>query len=743
MKKFLQQIVPWFYRVILRRGEEETLFLDETSSAYKTVKIDWETKITPEKKNTKKTLLENKRILEKVKETLKKEFIGLDDIIDEVLSLIAPWFIFPEYQTKPVIVNLWGMTGTGKTALVRRMMELLDKKNDFLHFDMGDRGENKGTSLKNDIIRHFSKVRPKNPVLCFDEFQFGSTLNKKGEEKPSTAVRVIWDLLDSGKFNYMPDSNDYLISKTRKFVNLLKRCAAKGVEVSEGIISDMDTFSSIVGSASPGYAWGSREKADDYFQSDEFIEALVDALPERYESNTHAKQEIMGCSLLDIINILRKSFENRSAMEEIDFSQALIFNLGNLDEAFHSSANMNPDISADDFYADAKEVSLPHIKEALKKRFRLEQIARLGNNHIIYPTFTEAGYKKLIEMELEKVSSFAKNHFGVELSFSDEVKNLLYAEGVIPTQGARPTLTTVKNYIDSYVGAIMCEKVENSPESHRIEWDFNKDKKRYEVFFFIKGGPGEEGEESNHGKFFPVRLKMEELRKNDPDDAQALVAVHEAGHAVAACLIYRIVPKMVVSRTASARSEGFCQTEIPKDVPTQKFLLEKIAVALAGRAAERIVFGDADVTTGASHDIQVATQIAVDMVSEYGMCGEMPVYTAREPSATMALARDENFNKKVQDIIKEQQSRVLDVLSKNKRFLLELAAVLMQKTRVNKEEIQQIAEKYSPEIRKKEFTFTTADKKFGFKRKLEMERECEINFINVDKKFRTKRLIKG
>ncbi len=51
--------------------------------------------------------------LEEAKDKLKTEFIGLSDIIDEVIDLMEPWYLFPSGQVRPTIINLWGMTGVG------------------------------------------------------------------------------------------------------------------------------------------------------------------------------------------------------------------------------------------------------------------------------------------------------------------------------------------------------------------------------------------------------------------------------------------------------------------------------------------------------------------------------------------------------------------------------------------------------------------------------------------------------
>jgi hypothetical protein len=79
-------------------------------------------------KETKKAVVFKSNLLEKAKETLKQEFIGLDKIIDELTAYISAWYLFPQLQERPLIINLWGMTGVGKSALVRTQIDLIAPK---------------------------------------------------------------------------------------------------------------------------------------------------------------------------------------------------------------------------------------------------------------------------------------------------------------------------------------------------------------------------------------------------------------------------------------------------------------------------------------------------------------------------------------------------------------------------------------------------------------------------------------
>jgi cell division protease FtsH len=68
-------------------------------------------------------------LLENARQVLKDEFVGIDNVIDKVVDSLNTWFLFPELQERPVVINLWGMTGVGKTALIIRLSNLLEYDN--------------------------------------------------------------------------------------------------------------------------------------------------------------------------------------------------------------------------------------------------------------------------------------------------------------------------------------------------------------------------------------------------------------------------------------------------------------------------------------------------------------------------------------------------------------------------------------------------------------------------------------
>ena len=142
----------------------------------------------------------------------------------------------------------------------------------------------------------------------------------------------------------------------------------------------------------------------------------------------------------------------------LDCSKSLIFVIGNLDEAFQVENDTNPDMDADMYYDLTSKVTIMDIKDALKKRFRAEQIARFGNTMIKYPTLKKEHFKKIIESEVQRICAKFKNDEEVEIIPSAEIMDLIYNESVYPVQGVRPTFTTIGTIFTPLLSNIVIQK---------------------------------------------------------------------------------------------------------------------------------------------------------------------------------------------------------------------------------------------------------------------------------------------
>ncbi|MFY7890038.1 MAG: hypothetical protein ACOVOW_14060 [Spirosomataceae bacterium] len=94
---------------------------------------------------------QKKQRLEQIKLELKQEFIGIDYIIEELINYIQIWYLMPQILSRPVIINLWGMTGVGKTDLIRKLIKKLEYQDRFVEVELSN-GESSWNSTVSSIL---------------------------------------------------------------------------------------------------------------------------------------------------------------------------------------------------------------------------------------------------------------------------------------------------------------------------------------------------------------------------------------------------------------------------------------------------------------------------------------------------------------------------------------------------------------------------------------------------------------
>ncbi|MBW4599642.1 MAG: ATP-dependent zinc metalloprotease FtsH3 [Calothrix sp. FI2-JRJ7] len=186
-----------------------------------------------------------------------------------------------------------------------------------------------------------------------------------------------------------------------------------------------------------------------------------------------------------------------------------------------------------------------------------------------------------------------------------------------------------------------------------------------------------------------------------------LVAYHEAGHALVGALMPDYDPVQKISIIPRGRAGGltwFTPSEDRMDsgLYSRSYLENQMAVALGGRIAEELIFGDEEVTTGASGDLQQVARVARQMVTRFGMSDKLgPVALGRQ-QGNMFLGRDimseRDFSEETAASIDEEVRKLVDVayirakevLVNNKLILDKLADMLVEKETVDAEELQDL-----------------------------------------------------
>ena len=197
------------------------------------------------------------------------------------------------------------------------------------------------------------------------------------------------------------------------------------------------------------------------------------------------------------------------------------------------------------------------------------------------------------------------------------------------------------------------------------------------------------------GKEKKDRILSKEERK--------IVSYHEVGHALVSALQKDSEPVQkitIVPRTMGALGYVMHVPEEEKFLNTKKELEAMLVGMLGGRAAEEIVFDT--VTTGASNDIEKATQVARAMITQYGMSEKFGLiglesiqnrYLDGRPVMNCGEATAAEIDTEVMRILKEAYAEAKRLLSENRRALDEIAAFLIEKETITGKEFMEIFHK--------------------------------------------------
>ena len=188
---------------------------------------------------------------------------------------------------------------------------------------------------------------------------------------------------------------------------------------------------------------------------------------------------------------------------------------------------------------------------------------------------------------------------------------------------------------------------------------------------------------------------------------KTLVAYHEAGHALVGALMPDYDPVQKISIIPRGRAGGLTwftpsEDRMESGLYSRSYLQNQMAVALGGRLAEEIIFGEEEVTTGASNDLQQVARVARQMITRFGMSDRLgPVALGRQQGNVFLgreIASDRDFSdetaaaidEEVRNLVDQAYRRAKDVLVSNKHILDKLAQMLIEKETVDSDEFQDL-----------------------------------------------------
>lgn len=186
------------------------------------------------------------------------------------------------------------------------------------------------------------------------------------------------------------------------------------------------------------------------------------------------------------------------------------------------------------------------------------------------------------------------------------------------------------------------------------------------------------------------------------DREKNIVAYHEIGHALVAAKQSGSAPVTkitIVPRTSGALGYTMQVDEGERVLMSRTEILNKIATLTGGRSAEELIFGEDNMTTGASNDIEQATKLARAMITRYGMTDDFDMvaletvqnqYLGGDASLACAADTASKIDERVVEIVKAAHEKARQILKENEPQLHKLAAYLLEKETITGEEFMSL-----------------------------------------------------
>ena len=190
--------------------------------------------------------------------------------------------------------------------------------------------------------------------------------------------------------------------------------------------------------------------------------------------------------------------------------------------------------------------------------------------------------------------------------------------------------------------------------------------------------------------------------------SKRLIAYHEIGHAVIGTLVKDHDPVQKVTLVPRGQAQGLTWFTPSEDqgLISRAQIMARIQGALGGRAAEEVIFGDAEITTGAGNDLQQVTGMARQMVTRYGMSELGPLslesqqgevflgggWTNRSEYSEVIAAR---IDGQVHDIVIQCYEKACRIMRENREVIDRLVDLLIEKETIDGDEFRQIMAEYT------------------------------------------------
>ena len=222
-------------------------------------------------------------------------------------------------------------------------------------------------------------------------------------------------------------------------------------------------------------------------------------------------------------------------------------------------------------------------------------------------------------------------------------------------------------------------------------------------------------EEDIKKSFIKVGIGAEKKSRIISEKDKKITAYHEAGHAILFHVLPDVGPVYTVSIIPTGQGAAGYTMPLPERDEmhmTKGKMLQDITVCLGGRIAEGIIFDD--VTTGAVQDIKQATEAARDMVTKYGFSEKLGMINYDTSDDEVFIGRDightKSYSESTSKVIADEVKSIIDrcheqatkILMDHRDVLDRLAALLIEKERITREEFEALFEQNDEKIASEE-----------------------------------------
>lgn len=224
----------------------------------------------------------------------------------------------------------------------------------------------------------------------------------------------------------------------------------------------------------------------------------------------------------------------------------------------------------------------------------------------------------------------------------------------------------------------------------------------------------------NESAILATRYKKQTISKNEVNEAadriiggiegstmedtknKKLIAYHEVGHAIVGSLLknHDAVEKVTLIPRGGAKGLTWFAPEEDATLVSRSQLLARIITTLGGRVAEKVVFGDQEITTGASNDLQQVTNIARQMVTRYGMSSIGPIALEDDNNNQIFLGGDneaitDRIDNEVCKIVNHCEKVATKIIFDNRIIIDFIVEQLLDVETLNGDEFRKLLEQYT------------------------------------------------